>query len=129
MSRGKKLEAAEIEAAIVACSGILSDAARRLGVSRECVSRRVAKSERLQAAQAQAREDLKDLAEGKLLEKIKSGDTVCLIFFLKTQAKDRGYIERQEIETDPGERVSGAILEIASSIRQRIVSEPGTEGA
>lgn len=39
-----------------------------------------------------------DNAESKLLSHINDGDTTCLIFFLKTKGKHRGYIEKQEIE-------------------------------
>ena len=38
-----------------------------------------------------------DFLEGKLVEKINNGDTSSLIFALKTKAKSRGYVERQEI--------------------------------
>ena len=43
------------------------------------------------------------LKEGKdyiesIMEKIKSGDTVSIIFFLKTQGRRRGYSERYQIE-------------------------------
>lgn len=50
----------------------------------------------------QAVENLKDLsidfAESQLFKQIKEGNTTATIFYLKTQAKHRGYIERQEIE-------------------------------
>ena len=39
-----------------------------------------------------------DFAESQLMEKIKSGDTVSIIFFLKTQGRRRGYSERYQIE-------------------------------
>lgn len=45
----------------------------------------------------QGRDHLLDVAEDMLAKKIKDGDTATLIFFLKTQGKKRGYIERQEL--------------------------------
>ena len=43
------------------------------------------------------REDFKDFIEAALRKKIKEGDTACVIFAAKTQVKDRGYIERNEV--------------------------------
>ena len=43
-------------------------------------------------------EGLVDLVESKLLENINNNDNTCIIFFLKTKGKSRGYIEKQEIE-------------------------------
>lgn len=47
---------------------------------------------------ADAEEALLDFAESKLMEHINSGDVATLIFFLKTKAKARGYVERTQSE-------------------------------
>lgn len=39
-----------------------------------------------------------DFAEHHLMKRIKEGSDTCLIFFLKTKGKHRGYIEKQQIE-------------------------------
>jgi len=53
-------------------------------------------------AYRQAVNDLKsvalDFAESKLHGSIADGNVTAIIFYLKTQGKARGYVERQEIE-------------------------------
>jgi hypothetical protein len=41
-----------------------------------------------------------DFAESQLHKQIRDGSTSATIFYLKTKGKNRGYIERQEIQHD-----------------------------
>ena len=52
------------------------------------------------------KDSLKDMAENELLRQIRDGNTTATIFFLKTQAKDRGYVERQEYTGADGDALN-----------------------
>lgn len=48
-----------------------------------------------------------DFVESELFKQIKEGNVTAMIFYLKTKAKKRGYIERAEIDhSSKGEKVS-----------------------
>ena len=74
-------------------------------------------------------EELIDFVEGKLFEKIKSGDLKAITFFLNARAKSRGYGEKQiveisnpikQAEDDP--EVIKAIHELPDEIREKLMS-------
>jgi len=44
------------------------------------------------------REARHDSVESALAGRIAAGDTTAIIFYLKTQCKQRGYVERQEVD-------------------------------
>jgi hypothetical protein len=84
--------------AINDASGLITVAARRLNVDRTAIYKARQKHPQIAQAIEDARERMTDLAEGKLYSKINEGDMTAIIFYLKTQGKKRGYVERQEIE-------------------------------
>ena len=97
---GKKREqtAARIIKALKETNGLLTMAAAKSGIGYRTVCRYVAEYPSVKEAAQDAKEAMLDFTEGKLYQKIKAGDNTCIIFYLKTQGKARGYIEKQEIE-------------------------------
>ena len=67
-------------------------------MSRQAFYERANKDEDLLAALQDSREEIIDFAETKLIELIRDGNASAIFFYLRTVGKDRGYIEKQEIE-------------------------------
>jgi len=95
--------AARIIKALKETNGLLTMAAARSGIGYRTVCRYVAEYPSVKEAAQDAKEAMLDYAEGKLYSKIKDGDNTAIIFYLKTQGKARGYIERQDIGNPEGE--------------------------
>lgn len=70
--------------------------ARAFGVNRSAICKRIKKCPKLQAVSTEAKETMKDHAESSLQRAILAGEAWAVCFYLKTQARDRGYIERAE---------------------------------
>jgi hypothetical protein len=88
----------EIIEAVRSSYGLLTAAAESLGCPRSTIQRRAEKSKKIQEAIEEEREKLGDLAEGGLFLLIQSRKEWALKFYLKTQCRDRGYYEKQEIK-------------------------------
>ncbi len=82
--------------------GLVSVAAKRLGVSRQAIYKRIETSPAVAAARDDAREAMLDVAEQALYERVKAGDSWAIVFYLKTQGRSRGYGERQTIDLPHG---------------------------
>jgi hypothetical protein len=98
----QKFTADEVSEAIVNAKGILATAAQSLGCSRGTVSNYIERYSTVKAAFEEANETNIDNVESKLMAAIDGGDTTAIIFFLKTKAKQRGYVERQEVTGKDG---------------------------
>jgi hypothetical protein len=91
-------------------SGNMAAVARALGVHRATVMRFVDKRPKLLEAALDLRETMKDNAESSLYNAVLAGEPWAVRFFLTTQAKDRGYVERQE-------------MDLRGEVRQRVIEE------
>lgn len=77
-----------------ATRGIVTAAEKKSGISRTNHYRWMDTNRAYKKAYEFILESNIDFAETKLREKIDSGDTTSILFFLKCKAKHRGYIER-----------------------------------
>jgi hypothetical protein len=96
-----------IEAALMETFGNVALSARRLGVSREYLSRTITKTPALKVILNSAREERVDHAESALSRAVINGEAWAVCFTLKTLGKSRGYVERvqQEISGRDGEAI------------------------
>jgi len=101
MGRNKKITAEQVKPLIKEEGGNLAAIARELKVGRSTVQRRIDENGDLQELVADQRQRSIDKAEKALEEKIDEGNLTAIIFKLKTQGKNRGYSQRQEI-SGPG---------------------------
>lgn len=82
--------------ALTEARGLISFAARKLGCHSNTVRNYIARHPTVAAAVYEAREAMKDVAEAKLVQSIHEGEAWAVKYYLSTQAKDRGYVERVE---------------------------------
>ena len=91
-----EMTAEQVIAAIDDSQGNLTVACRRIGCSRQTLYSFISNHPTCQAAVKAAREKMIDSVESVLYSKALDGEAWAVCFFLKTQAKHRGYVERSE---------------------------------
>ena len=73
-----------------------------------------------------ADEALIDFTESKLMNNIEQGDNTCIIFFLKTKGRKRGYIERMESQVttidDAGKETGINVAQLPTALIQQILA-------
>mgnify|MGYP002654737783 CR=1 FL=1 len=100
----KKPDTSVIEKAIVKAFGNLSTAAKSLAVERATLYRWI-EQEGLEQAVIEGRNRRLDFAESMLDKGMQDGNMTAIIFYLKTQGKSRGYVERQELTGADGKKL------------------------
>ena len=78
--------------------GVVTMACRTVGIDRTTHYDWLKDDEAYRMAVADLKEVALDFAESKLHQSIRNGSDTATIFFLKTQGKKRGYIEKTELE-------------------------------
>jgi hypothetical protein len=91
------LKESEILRALELNAGVLSDTAKMLRTSYARLKEFIERNPALKQAADDVLEVKKDMAESELNKHIQKGNLTAIIFFLKTRAKDRGYVESMDI--------------------------------
>ena len=104
--RGRPIKCTPVQVseALLVSDGNLTAAATKLGVTRQGVYDYIDRY-KLQDVLDQSREKMADEAVGQLHRLVRDGNLGAVIFYLKTQAKSRGYTERIETTGKDGDAI------------------------
>jgi hypothetical protein len=105
--------------------GNMAAVARKYGVGRTAVFMFVERHPSLKEVVKECRESMKDDAESSLQRALLAGEPWAVCFFLKCQAKDRGYVERQEVTGKDGEELA-AVDAIVTALLKAKREQAGT---
>jgi hypothetical protein len=78
--------------------GVVTVACKQVGIDRTTHYRWLKEDEEYKESVEEISDVALDFAESQLHKQIKDGNVAATIFFLKTQGKKRGYIEKQQLE-------------------------------
>lgn len=108
----EQLKAPRVIAAIQHAHGNVAAAAVNLRCSRTTVYNYITKHASVKAALDESRETMIDNVESVLYKQALEGEAWAVCFYLKTQAKHRGYVERtqQEISGRDGEQLQPLVI-------------------
>ena len=102
MANGNGLTADKMISALKEARGFVSHACEILKCSRSHFYVKMRQFVTVQQALEDIREERHDFVENKLMKLIGDDNITAIIFYLKTQAKQRGYVERQELTGPDG---------------------------
>jgi hypothetical protein len=83
--------------------GYVSETAKLLQIKQGTLRKRIERNAVLKQAQADILERRIDVAESKLMTAIDNHNITAIIFFLKCQAKSRGYIDHPNAQAQTGQ--------------------------
>jgi len=94
MQQRKKAMIEALEKAL----GVVTVACKQVGIDRATHYRWLKSDEKYKESVEEISDVALDFAESQLHKQIKDGNVAATIFYLKTQGKRRGYIEKQQLE-------------------------------
>ena len=89
----KRLKALFLEG-LKKTAGVQQPVVEQMGLTRQTIADWKRNDPEFDAEVDQIKEVTLDIVETQLFKKIMSGDTACILFYLKTQGRRRGYIEK-----------------------------------
>ena len=103
--------------------GLVSLTAKRLGCVQQTVRNYISRYATVKQALRDEREAMLDVGELSLFNAVQNGEAWAVCFWLKTQGKHRGYVERQEVDHSGSlaasdgdyERVAGKLARLIES--------------
>jgi len=94
----------QIISALDETKGLVYLAAKKLGCEPATIHNYAKRHPAVREAMVTARGEMVDLAEAKLYQAVRNGDKWAVQFALRTQGKDRGYVERTQQEVTGADR-------------------------
>lgn len=93
----------QIKDALTKAGGFISIACKSLGCTRKTIYNYIDKFPELKDIVTDIREQYLDIAEAALIKNVKDGKSSDIKYFLNTQGKKRGYVERSELDLTSGD--------------------------
>lgn len=114
--RNKIVTNAEIVQALREAHGLVSVAAKRLGIARQTIHVRIKRSADVAQAVRDARAELVDLAESALRTAVEAGEPWAVSLVLRTLGAKRGYATRTEVSGVAGGPIRIVAVDYAAAI-------------
>lgn len=115
MARKERLKPEQVIEALNTTSGLVHLGADRLGCSPSTVYRYAERYPAVREAIEHHKGRRLDAAEASLWAAVQRGEAWAVIFYLKTQGKHRGYVERQEVTGTAGGAVRLSFIEFRAT--------------
>lgn len=119
----------DVGRALALSGGIANRAAKKLGCDPTTVRRYIDRHPELIAIQEECKEGLKDDAEDQLARAVRRGEGWAIKFFLLTQGRDRGYVDRKEVTGADGTPLGGGrsnqvvVIQVPDNRRDQIEAQ------
>jgi hypothetical protein len=109
MPRANGINADVFAAKLRELSGNVAAVARFFGVTRQSADKYMRRRPSLLKIAGECRETMRDNAESALYNAVLAGEPWAVMFFLRTQAKSRGYVERTEVTGQDGRPIEEVV--------------------